>query len=66
LRVEVDADVDPREHLHDREADLFVVDVAVVRAVHVNVEAVLIAGVTQQLARALGIMARPLDVADAG
>jgi hypothetical protein len=47
LRVQADANVDPREHLHDREADLLVVDIAVVRAVHHNVEAVLITGVTQ-------------------
>jgi hypothetical protein len=54
-RFDFGLNADAREHLRDRLADLVVVDVAVVRTVQGQPEAIRIAGLREQLAGALGI-----------
>ena len=62
LRQQVDLDADAGQHADHRLADRGVVDVAVVRAIHRDFEAVGIAGFGQQLLGAVGIEFRPGEI----
>ena len=62
LGVEVDLDPDAREHADHRLADLLVVDIAVVRAIHLHFEAVRIAGLGEQFLRGGGVEGKAMEV----
>ncbi len=61
LGVQVDLDADARQHALHGDADRLVVDVAVVRAVELHLEAVGIAGVGQKLLGRVGIERQALE-----
>ena len=60
LRQQLDLDPDARPHGHDGLAYALVVDVAVVGAIHADLETVRIAGLDDQLFRRFGIVGKPL------
>ena len=62
LGVQVHLDADLGEHADHRQADRLVVDVAVVRAIHADLEAVRIAGLGQQLLRLVRVQREALEV----
>ena len=62
LGKKVDLHADARQHADDRLADRLVIDVAVVRAIHLHLEAFRIAGFGEQFLRGFGIEGDALEV----